>query len=362
MLPASNRGAGGTVGFPDVCNTPVGPATVPIPYPNFGLNAMAAPFSPNIFLGMIPALNLLSIIPLTNGDQAGLAHPTIMGPASFLVGCLRVFINLLPSINLTTPSTGNSMNNPLGAVLIPSISRVFFTHRAAGAEGGDAMSEPPGARLIDDARAGELRLDACSPREVKGAMLGEGVGYLDLPAFSAALPTRAARAIKALERAGLRHLVIDLRDNPGGDVSAFARFASDFLPSGSVLAWRRDADGDEIPLRAQGDGPSYRFDVTLLVNRWTASAAELFAGCLRWHGRAAIVGERTYGKGVGRAIGASPSGYAEVDVAWFALPGGEAIHGEGLSPDIPAPGERPCGGEADQALDAARALSHEARR
>ncbi|HVY44443.1 MAG TPA: PAAR-like domain-containing protein, partial [Minicystis sp.] len=61
MLPASNRGAGMNIGFPDVCLTPSGPAVVPVPYPNIAMNAMAASFSPNVLLTMMPALNVGSV-------------------------------------------------------------------------------------------------------------------------------------------------------------------------------------------------------------------------------------------------------------------------------------------------------------
>jgi carboxyl-terminal processing protease len=170
------------------------------------------------------------------------------------------------------------------------------------------------------------------------------------------MPTRVARAIARLEREGMRCLVLDLRDNPGGDACAFVRLAEDFLPRGSVLARRTDQDGDEIVYRARQDDP-YRFPVLILVNRWTASAAELLAGCLQWHGRAALIGEPTYGKGVGRKVVAAPGGFHEADAATFALPGGEPIEGVGLAPDVAAPGGRGSSIEHDPAVRAAIAAA-----
>lgn len=321
MMPASNRGAGGTIGFPDVCNTPVGPATAPIPYPNLGLNAMAAPFSPNVYLTMANALNVGSTIPMTTGDEGGVAHPTIKGAAMFQ-GNPLIYVNMLPAVNLCCPSTGNNMNAGLGAVLVPSVTNVFFTYRAG---------DPKAARPLDGAALDELSL--AERGQVEARLLEDGVGYIDAPPFDISMPTRVARELERLARAGMRALIIDLRDNPGGQVDAFARLAEEFLPAGSVIARRMDPDGDEIVQRTRHQG-DVETPLVLWVNRWTASAAELFAGCLQWHGRAVVIGETTYGKGRARRVAASPSGFVEVDEATFALPGGEPVEGVGIRPDV----------------------------
>src|SRR5262245_54527942 len=136
MRPAVAAGDGKNLGFPDVCNTPVGPATVPMPYPNMGSHAMATGFSPNVFLCFRNALKLDSVILMTSGDEAGSAHPTIKGEGRFTAGDPVVHINHLPGIALGCPTTGNKMNNGLGAVLKSCITTVFFTHASgAGAVG-----------------------------------------------------------------------------------------------------------------------------------------------------------------------------------------------------------------------------------
>jgi carboxyl-terminal processing protease len=347
MLPSSNKGAGMTFGFPDVCNTPVGPATVPIPYPNFGMHAMATPFSPNVLTTMCNALNQGSIIPLTTGDQAGVAHPTIMGSALFTMGNPVVYINMLPGINQCCPNTANNMNDGLAADLVPSVTNVFFTRRT-GESVGAGLARPLGEGALR-----EMSDDTAIPR---ASLIEPGVGYVEAPAFSGGMPTRMVRAIDGLVREGLRALVIDLRDNPGGDVDAFVRFAEELLPRGSVLARRTDPDGDENEIRARHEA-AYRFPLFLLVNRWTASAAELFAGCLQWHGRATLVGERTYGKGAGRKVISTKAGFFEVDAAMFSLPGGEPLEGVGLAPNVETRGER---GEGDDALALACSLARAA--
>jgi carboxyl-terminal processing protease len=131
----------------------------------------------------------------------------------------------------------------------------------------------------------------------------------------------------------MESLVIDLRGNPGGDAAAAITLAGDFLDSGSVVAVLTDGDGDETVYRARGPRPRM-FPLTILVDRGTASAAELFAGSLQAYGRARLVGERTYGKGVVRAVVPSADGPRYDAVAVFRLPDGRAPQRGGLSPDL----------------------------
>jgi carboxyl-terminal processing protease len=123
-----------------------------------------------------------------------------------------------------------------------------------------------------------------------------------------------------------------------------------------------EPDGDEMAFAAR-QGDPYQFPLALLIDRGTASAAELFAGCLKAHGRAVLVGETTYGKG---SIQKLVPGFAEpgahyATVATFILPNGEPIEGRGVSPHIGLNGGSPGqaglyphtpvnGGESDDAL------------
>jgi carboxyl-terminal processing protease len=115
--------------------------------------------------------------------------------------------------------------------------------------------------------------------------------------------------VRALEAQGMRELVIDLRDNPGGEAQAFLELAGDFLEPGTLVATMVDGEGDETPYRSWQETP-YRMPVTILVNRGTASAAELFAECLAARGRARVEGGPTYGKRVGMEVVVGPDGGA----------------------------------------------------
>src|SRR5689334_17526415 len=163
MLPASNKGPSLSFGFPDVCRTPVGPVIVPIPYPNFGAHAQAATFSPIVSVAMIPALNQGSIIAMTTGDEPGVAHWTVKGPGTFDMGNPVVFVDMLPAINLTCQTAGNTGNDQPGMVVAPGAPNVLYTLAPGAGEGARFVTAVgTGVALSHDERASmEHRL--CDP-------------------------------------------------------------------------------------------------------------------------------------------------------------------------------------------------------
>lgn len=347
MLPASNKGPSLSFGFPDVCLTPVGPVIVPIPYPNFAAHAMASVFSLVVKAGMLPALNLASIIAMTTGDEPGVAHPTIMGIGTFTVGNPVVFIEGLPGIMLTAQTMGNAMNCPTGAVIAPGAPNVLYTllpgSSAEGEEG--ECDEREGESATEEGAKGHLpgpvdggvdpRLSG-SPLAGEPCLLPGGVGVVRVRIFSLALPGALHLALQRLAALGMRSLVLDLRGCPGGELGALVEVASDFLSPGLEIATLRDAEGDETPYLARGGG-SPSLPLFFAVDRATASAAELFAGALQAHGRAVVVGERTFGKAAAQALtpGAAGAGPQLATTAEVLLPRGISIAGRGLAPDVP---------------------------
>ncbi len=319
MLPASNRGLGSNLCFPDVCATP--PMGVPIPYPNLAMNAMAAPFAIKTFLTNVNALNLGSFISMTYGDQAGSMSP-FMGPGQFTMGSPNVFVEGLPAIRLLSSATGNNMIAPLGAALYPSLTNVFFNHAAAPAVGDVSAKE-----LSTLARA----MSRVDDVEVVGCEGDEGM--LRIRLFTTRLPSRAHMAIRRLRQAGAQRLLLDLRGCPGGDLHAALDLASDFLPEGTLLARLVDGDGDETEVVSRNPAPC-DLPITLWVDGDTASAAEAFAGCLKLSGRATLRGSRTRGKGTVEAVLAGeegrPARYASV--LRVRLADGGEIEGQGICP------------------------------
>ncbi len=322
MLPASNRGAGMNLGFPDVCNTIVGPATVPIPYPNIAMNAQALGFSPVVKVSMVNALNLGSKIPMTSGDEAGTAHPTVKGAGAYTMGNPIVMIDKLPAIHLTCPTTGNNMNNPIGAVLVPSAVNVLYCRR---------LGEPADLGSVEAATA-----DALAGRSVDAvAMIGDGVGLVRIAHCGNDLATAVLDGANTLADAGARALVLDLRGNGGGDLDATIALARALLPDGAVVARIDDGDGDVTTPRAVGVARCL-LPIVALVDGGTASAAELLVAALHAHARAVVVGSPTHGKTWAWRIRVSPDGTPVMDASarWW-TPDGASAEG-GLRPDLAA--------------------------
>ncbi len=125
---ANTQMMGMDLGFPDVCLTPT-PAPVPIPYPNIAMGPMGVPAVYNVLFMCAPAHNMSTIIPLTNGDNAGInmgiASGTVMGPSRHLTGAFTVLVGGMPATRLTSVSLQNSTNCP-GMRVVPSQLKVLL--------------------------------------------------------------------------------------------------------------------------------------------------------------------------------------------------------------------------------------------
>jgi carboxyl-terminal processing protease len=154
-----------------------------------------------------------------------------------------------------------------------------------------------------------------------------GIGYVRLIKSMPESDERLDAEIEKMMRANLRGLVLDLRDNTGGLLDSAREVADRFLDSGLIVrtAGRRT---DEKQWFAMHDGTYPNFPMAILVNGSTASAAEIVAGALRDHGRAAVVGERTFGKGSVQEVVEldRQSGAIKLTTAYYYLPSGQCIH------------------------------------
>ena len=125
---ANTQMMGLDMGFPDVCLTPAGPAVVPIPYPNIATGPMGTPAAYNVLMGLAPAHTLSTVVPLTNGDNAGVAtgvaSATVMGPSRHLTGAFTVLVKGMPLTRMTSMSLQNSTNCP-GMRIVPSKVKVL---------------------------------------------------------------------------------------------------------------------------------------------------------------------------------------------------------------------------------------------
>ena len=193
-------------------------------------------------------------------------------------------------------------------------------------------------------------------REVTAKDLAGGtVGYVRLSGFSEDGAKQLQAALKADVDKGIKKLILDLRGNPGGFVTSARAVASQFLADGPVF-WRQDAQGNQTETDADPAGvatdPSIQ--VVVLIDRGTASAAEIVAGALQDRGRAKLIGETSFGKGtVQEWYNLDELGGVKLTVEKWLTPDKRWIHKIGLTPDYPVtvPADLPAG--SDPVLDKA---------
>lgn len=163
------------------------------------------------------------------------------------------------------------------------------------------------------------------------------IGYVRISGFEKPTAEHFDDVVRdLLSRGRMRALVLDLRDDPGGLLDAAVNIANHFVPGGGVIVSTRSRIGPEQTYTANGKDLYPEFPMVVLVNRGSASASEILSGALRDHGRAKLVGERTFGKGCVQELIPLENGNGAVKLTtmYYYLPKGERIHGRGIMPDI----------------------------
>ncbi|MBR6580963.1 MAG: PDZ domain-containing protein [Ruminococcus sp.] len=169
---------------------------------------------------------------------------------------------------------------------------------------------------------------------VEAEMLGNLIGFIKINSFKENTPEQFIEALERLTANGARAIIFDLRGNGGGLVSALEECLDPLLPEG-IIATSEYKDGHTETL-IYSDSSELKLPMSVIVDRQTASAAELFAASLRDFGKAAIVGEQTYGKGVMQDITELEDGGALIlTVAEYRTAYSECYDGIGITPDFP---------------------------
>jgi carboxyl-terminal processing protease len=187
-----------------------------------------------------------------------------------------------------------------------------------------------------------LRRAKVEVHSVAQQSLEPGYGYLRITGFSETTADDVNHAVARLKRdnpGGIKGLVLDLRNNPGGVLEAGVAVADAFLNEGVIVT----ADGRTPDARFRMDAtPGDVIDgapLVVLVNGGSASASEIVAGALKDHGRAELIGHKTYGKGsVQTVMPLSHGGAVKLTTSRYFTPSGASIHGKGIVPDIVAQG------------------------
>lgn len=173
---------------------------------------------------------------------------------------------------------------------------------------------------------------------VKNRMLEDGYGYVRISQFQTKTPQDLNKAIKKLkdEQDGdLKGLVLDLRNNPGGVLSAAVGVSDAFLEDGMIVYTDGREQDSKLRYTASKGDLMDGAPVVILVNGGSASASEIVAGAMQDHKRGIIMGTKTFGKGSVQTIQDLPSGGAvKLTTARYFTPKGRSIQAEGIEPDI----------------------------
>ena len=164
-----------------------------------------------------------------------------------------------------------------------------------------------------------------------------GVGYLRLNLFTNTSDRQFHGALLELLDSGIGQLVLDLRDNPGGALDATVNIASEFLSGGVVVRTQAPDEDTNYQVEAGGIATGSDLEVIVLVNRGSASAAEVLSAALQERQRALIIGVNTFGKNtVQQRFGLSNGGALKLTVARWVTADGSDFGGDGITPDINA--------------------------
>jgi len=235
---------------------------------------------------------------------------------------------------------GISLNQAVKTITGPKGSRVTLTVRS------------PDGKVKDYT----IRRDTIKVASVKGWMHLPGggwdffvdaenkIGYMRMTNFTKDTAEELDRALSDMGKRGAKAVVLDLRYNPGGLLTAATDVSDKFLSGGTIVSTHPDRETTNAPTiaTAKPDDDDSKLPLVVLVNQYSASASEIVSGCLKDHKRALIVGERTFGKGSVQMLFplTDRTAYLKLTTSHYYLPLGRCIHREensaewGVDPDV----------------------------
>ena len=179
-------------------------------------------------------------------------------------------------------------------------------------------------------------------------MIRPGVGYIRIGNFGATTYGEFMRGLEQLRKEGMRDLILDLQDNGGGYLQAAVQVANEFLQKNELIVYTEGRQFPRMDYRARGNGDFREGRVLVLVNEFTASAAEIVSGAIQDHDRGTIIGRRTFGKGlVQRPVDLPDGSMIRLTIAHYYTPAGRCIQKPYTKGDI-----------EDYALDFDKRLKH----
>ena len=187
-------------------------------------------------------------------------------------------------------------------------------------------------RLIDF----KIVRDVIKIKSIKEAkVLEDNIGYIKLMEFQENTTSDFKKALKELDAEGIEGLILDLRNNPGGLLDVAVDVTSEFLPQGKLIVYTKGrSEKQNMEFKSKG-GSFLEKPVIVLINKGTASGAEILSGALQDNNRAVIIGQSSFGKASVQTIIPMKDGSAlRLTTAHYYTPSGNLISEKGIQPDI----------------------------
>lgn len=184
-----------------------------------------------------------------------------------------------------------------------------------------------------------IKRDDIALETVNASMTDDKIGLIEITEFSMNTADRFKTELTKLESQGMKGLVIDVRNNPGGVLSVVVDMADQLVPKGKVIVQVENKAGQREQTVSKGAGTTVKsYPIVVLTNKGSASASEILAGALQESAGAKLIGEVTYGKGTVQQSYENEFGdgsLLKITMAKWLTPNGEWIHKKGIKPDIP---------------------------
>ena len=257
------------------------------------------------------------------GIQIGIKenHLTVIAPiedtpafaAGIQAGDFITKVNDEPTKDLTLMEAVQKMRGPKGTTCTLTILR-------------EGIDSPLNFTLTRDT----IKIQSVRSRIYEGT-----TGYIRISQFQESTPEDLSNTLEGLKEKEIQGLILDLRNNPGGLLTAAVGVSEQFLESGKMVVSIKGRNGRKDEYLSRLNGQVYEFPMIVLVNQGSASASEIVAAALQDWGKAVIIGKTTFGKGsVQTILPLSDGSGLRLTTAKYYTPKGKSIHSIGVKPDI----------------------------
>lgn len=177
-----------------------------------------------------------------------------------------------------------------------------------------------------------LRADKIKLISVKSKIMDDDIGYIKIRMFDDGVSKSFKEHLDDLKSKNIKGLLIDLRDNPGGEYREVIDIANLLLEEGNLIVYTEDKNKKQVKEYAKGKGID--LPIGVLVNKYSASASEVLSGALKDNNKAWLLGDKTYGKGLVQTVISFKDGTGlKLTTSRYFIPSGKCIDGEGIEPD-----------------------------